>query len=98
MKTVLLVVIILVGCHLISAITLNCDGYFVEMAKLNKIYGIDYSDPAYFNRNHSEDSCIFYYLKFVESLGYDISSLLEAEESTPEDTVQKESAYDTPIE
>ncbi len=85
MKHIFFVLVILVACHVSSIQSaINCDGYFVEMAKLNKMFGIDYTDRDYINRNYNADFCIYYYFKFVKSLGYDMSDLLNDEETAKE--------------
>ncbi len=82
MKLVLVILVIVAACYVNSASAVfNCDSYFVEMAKLNKLTGIDYMDRDYINRNYGEDFCIYYYFKFLKTLGYDMTDLLNDQDT-----------------
>lgn len=82
MKTFLCLVALLAVCqgqslHL-GEDTLDCDHHFKLMSKIAAEHGIDYDSIWYRNRNKTEYDCILYYLKFIETLGFDISDLQAA--------------------
>lgn len=81
MRVLLIICLYLIANQVECRKYLNCDEQFQQMSSVANVFGVDESDPAYAMRNNSEFDCINYYMKFIESLGYDMTYLMQAYEA-----------------